>query len=814
MGLLLLLPTLVHLASGRTGAQTAGATQAPPLARYIPQQDLVLYLEFEGLDAHAAAWNKSAAYKVLNETPLGALLDDIAGQVVEMAQQSVPPNERVAHADYLTVLKQGAHRGLAIGVFGKAPERTRVVLAIRNGNQPEFVKLLERATTNQADQVGARPVRVQKNGRAIHALGADGAWWAEKDDLILTGKDGVDSILDVIDSRQSSAANHPLKTKLTRAENGLQPAAYGFFDLGALPPLPPEAVRNGFDGVKRIELQWGFQDDAMMTRLRIVAPQPRRGLLALLDQPAFDLKSLPPLPAGQPAFAVLSIDPTKTYDQFIALLKADDARRGVASTEAFENGIRNQFGLDLRNDLLQHLGPMLALYAQPTPPPADGNPLGAMVLPYTGLTLSLPIRDQADMSKQVESLISGLNQILAQRPPGAGDPPQFRKKAGAKTVFVLEFPPGSVPQGPMGMFSPTIAVDAKQLVIAATAAPAEKALELGNAAADRLWTPAGAHVAMAQRLPIQMTMLMVSDPRETMPVYIENLPAIAQALNTQFAQARRGAPGPEFNIKIDPAKLPRAEQLKSLLFPASAAVSVDAQGVSLLQREAIASMTSPSTTGMLAALLLPAVQSAREAARRAQCTNNLKQMMLAAHNYHSANNSFPRDTTDKDGKPLLSWRVTILPYVEQAELYNKFKLDEPWDSPHNKELLKEMPPLFVCPSRTRPEPFTTTYRGFSGAGAMLETGQDVAIASITDGTSNTIMITESKDAVPWTKPDDLAFDPQAAPSLYGAGSAHPGGFNCGFADGSVRFIKSSINAIVFRALITRNGGEVIAADQY
>jgi hypothetical protein len=96
--------------------------------------------------------------------------------------------------------------------------------------------------------------------------------------------------------------------------------------------------------------------------------------------------------------------------------------------------------------------------------------------------------------------------------------------------------------------------------------------------------------------------------------------------------------------------------------------------------------------------LLPATQSAREAARRAQCTNNIKQIMLAMHNYHSANNSFPRDITDKDGKPLLSWRVAILPYIEQAELYNKFKLDEPWDSPHKKELLKEMPTSFNCPT--------------------------------------------------------------------------------------------------------------------
>jgi prepilin-type processing-associated H-X9-DG protein len=85
---------------------------------------------------------------------------------------------------------------------------------------------------------------------------------------------------------------------------------------------------------------------------------------------------------------------------------------------------------------------------------------------------------------------------------------------------------------------------------------------------------------------------------------------------------------------------------------------------------------------------------------------------------------------------------------------------------------------------------------------------------VTDGTSNTIMVVESKDAVPWTKPDDLKFDMEARPSLYGAGSAHPGGFNTTFADGSVRFLKNSIGLPVWKALITRASGEVISADAY
>ena len=214
-------------------------------------------------------------------------------------------------------------------------------------------------------------------------------------------------------------------------------------------------------------------------------------------------------------------------------------------------------------------------------------------------------------------------------------------------------------------------------------------------------------------------------------------------------------------------------------------------------------------------MLLPATQSAREAARRSQCVNNLKQIGLANHNYHSANNMLPPPAiTDKDGKPLLSWRVTILPYLDQQELYNKFKLDEPWDSPNNKSLIKEMPPVYLCPSRRNPEPGTTTYRVFVGKGALFQEGEGTGFQNVTDGTSNTVMVVESKDAVPWTKPDELMFDPEAKPSFQGAGSPHPGGFNTGFADGSVRFIKNSVSLQVWKALITRASGEVISSDSY
>jgi prepilin-type processing-associated H-X9-DG protein len=216
---------------------------------------------------------------------------------------------------------------------------------------------------------------------------------------------------------------------------------------------------------------------------------------------------------------------------------------------------------------------------------------------------------------------------------------------------------------------------------------------------------------------------------------------------------------------------------------------------------------------VLMALLLPAVAKVREAAARTQDANNLKQMGLAFHIYHDAHRFLPAAICDKAGKPLLSWRVAILPYIEQDNLYKQFKLDEPWDSDHNKKLLPLMPKVYQVVGEN-PSDSQTHYRVFVGAGkgasALFRDYADkVRFANITDGTSNTILIAEAADMVPWTKPEELTFDPNAPlPRL----NQQRRGTNVAFCDGSVRFLANTIGEKTLRALITRDGGEVVNID--
>jgi hypothetical protein len=212
-------------------------------------------------------------------------------------------------------------------------------------------------------------------------------------------------------------------------------------------------------------------------------------------------------------------------------------------------------------------------------------------------------------------------------------------------------------------------------------------------------------------------------------------------------------------------------------------------------------------------IVSPLIVRVREAATRMQSSNNLKQIALAMHNYHSTYNKFPPAfSVDKDDKPLLSWRVHILPYIEQEGLYKEFHLDEPWDSEHNKKLIPRMPRIYQS-SKKLPEVLGVTTYLTPRAKETAFPGKDaIAIKDISDGTSNTILLVDVDDdhAVIWTEPDDLKIDPKKPHT--GLGNRNGEGFLIAFADGSVHFLKKDISVKNLWAMFTIAGGEVVSFD--
>ena len=153
------------------------------------------------------------------------------------------------------------------------------------------------------------------------------------------------------------------------------------------------------------------------------------------------------------------------------------------------------------------------------------------------------------------------------------------------------------------------------------------------------------------------------------------------------------------------------------------------------------------------------------ARQRVQSINNLKQLGLAMHNYLDVNKNFPPAVSAKDGKPLLSWRVLVLPYIEEGPLFQQFHLDEPWDSEHNLKLIPRMPTILRSPLAQWPIRAARSTSPRRSADSVFPGQKGVAIRDITDGTSNTILLVEADDehAVPWTKPDDWEYDPRRSP---------------------------------------------------
>ncbi|HEV3418374.1 MAG TPA: DUF1559 domain-containing protein, partial [Pirellulales bacterium] len=193
---------------------------------------------------------------------------------------------------------------------------------------------------------------------------------------------------------------------------------------------------------------------------------------------------------------------------------------------------------------------------------------------------------------------------------------------------------------------------------------------------------------------------------------------------------------------------------------------------------------------------------------------NLKRIALAMHSYSDAQGHFPAAAIcDPQGKPLLSWRVAILPYLGQQNLYKQFQLDQTWDSLANKRLLPRMPAVYRSPfgkplgefnRTTMLVPVGTKFAFFGQHGRKL--------ADFTDGLSQTILVVEAAPdrAVQWTKPDDLAID-ESDPSA-GLFGERDGGFMAAMADGDVKFIPQAASKRALRALFTINGGDQVPLD--
>jgi len=220
--------------------------------------------------------------------------------------------------------------------------------------------------------------------------------------------------------------------------------------------------------------------------------------------------------------------------------------------------------------------------------------------------------------------------------------------------------------------------------------------------------------------------------------------------------------------------------------------------------------------GVIAYFIVVEADKTRE---RLKSHNNYKQVGLASLNMHDATNYYPKpflDESVKEFQPVaesslknkLSWRVAILPYLEQESLYRRFSRSEPWDSSANKPLSQTVVTAYA--DTESPLDPTTRLRCFYGPGTMFEINQRVSIASVSDGASNTILSVEGGEKVTWSQFDEYKFDQNGPLPAFG----HPrrDTFAVSMVDGSVRQVRKTVDPKTMKAAITRNGGEIVGFD--
>jgi hypothetical protein len=464
-----------------------------------------------------------------------------------------------------------------------------------------------------------------------------------------------------------------------------------------------------------------------------------------------------------------------------------DQRTAEEATLALKQ-ISDSTGVSVEDDLLKSLGDVWCVYNSP----GEGGFL------VTGVTAVAQVKDRARLAAALDKLVTLANSQFERRAgPGNMPPPKIEKLTYAgKEIYYVN---ARTPEFPV---APAWCLTEKELVVSIFPQNVKSYLSRGK---DFQSLAAAPEVAAAFASGDGPAVISFVDAKPFAEVFYPMLCLGAQALVGQAA--REGVP-------LDISLLPSANALLPHLRPGVATLRRTSAGIELSSHGTIPSIGGG--IGAMAGLFVGYARPARMvegpfSGQRAVSMNNLKQIALAVLNYESTFNKFPAAyTADKaTGKPLLSWRVAILPYIEQDALYRQFHLDEPWDSPNNKKLVELMPSIYRSPASHLAGRGMTNYVTFRSKDSAFPGKDQISMRDITDGTSNTLMAVEVDDskAVIWTKPDDLDFNAQNPHS--GLGGLWQTGFVAALCDGSVRFIPAGVDAATLKNLVSRADGNVI-----
>ncbi|MFO0536763.1 MAG: DUF1559 domain-containing protein [Planctomyces sp.] len=822
--------------SWRTGAgEGGGGVRVTAMVRdeVRPEQLLgagsFLAARYDGADAHMLEIKQTADWRALEETQLMARVLDLVQMVATASseQTGIVVRQLLDH-----IRRKGLTAAVGMGGEGGRLPVLGVVLHEAGKYGALVASLLQELPEST---VGVLRERELLAGRKAYVLrfpgGVELTWWEEGGHLALgLGTGSWQWMLAARAGDIESLDKSSMWAGLRSAE-GYETTSFGWFDVGDLvqrfgaQELPPFASgisltvnqllqQLGISGLQSVTMQTGFRGEATWSETRIngsVDP----GLLQRYLQPTvLKLDELPPLPQKVSGFSAAKLDLASLMDAAMATgvrlqqVMGDDPLIG---TDGAFNWLQSFVGGYMLRQFLGGLGDVWCEYNDPQP----------MVVPvgYSPV-LAVSVRDKQAVAGGLYRL-EGLLQGLLFAAPGVT---LERAQKGDRSYWTLKSE-----QLPV---APTLMLTKNWLAIAVNPVALES-LVLREAGEQARWAPGEQVQSALSELPGEFGSISVSDPVPTYRQMFETLPMALLVLNSQVLPNL----GEGMELPFGLEDMPAAETVLEPMFPNVSVGYATEGGYAWKTRQSVpgtpvGNLSAGAVGGVLVALLLPAVQQAREAARRTQSKNNLKMIGLAMHNYHDVFNHFPRGTQEQPDRPVeerLSWAYELLPYLEEAEAWQGADREQGWGGQGNAELIGKKFDVFRNPSQPgqREHESAGDYVAIAGVGAnaaelpdkdpqagIFGYNRKTSFRSVTDGTSNTMMIADSAQPnvsmFAGGKPTVRGFSQQ--PYLNGPdgiGSPHPGIVHVLMADGSVRALAVETDPQIIEALATKAGGEVV-----
>ena len=539
----------------------------------------------------------------------------------------------------------------------------------------------------------------------------------------------------------------------------------------------------GISNVDQVQMVSGLDSEGSVTHVLLDATGEVEGLLGLLTKHAIKDFLFEDVPSDSLGAMAFSLD----VDGLIDLIRTLETIMGGQGTDygRFKQEFFENTGIDLEGDLIRNLGNSWMLFN------------GASDGWVTGTTLIGEVKNAKILTTTVEEFFKNVAAQVKQMPPGQR--PKFYKESYAgETIYSMTFPEAwfetsfCIKQDRIyiGMFPQAVKTAIKDL-------PSEEVL-LDDMQVKKL-IPSKFLDGQTK-----LTGWFYVDAKLQAQIIYPYLQVVKEA-----SASLSNEMGADMPALLSGLELPPARMMIRKIKPSMVLVRTSEQGIEIEARQTIPSNSTAAAMPVLVGMLLPAVGQVRQAAKDVQSLNNLKQLSLASLNHESAFMRYPTDGPKGGNDHKFSWRVHILPFIEEGNIYDQIKFDEPWDSDHNKALLAKTPDVFKSPTRNLPEGMTV-YRGFKGErGEGVLGGVDgkgTRIGRITDGTSNTILIAEVPDsmATHWAKPDCLNVDEQVAQKLLSA----KGSMLVAFCDGSTHRIPTTIATKDLVTFLSCNEGNI------